>query len=502
MAEEPDSIQKEFANRLLKKVARGGGIAFVGRVLKKGLGFVLQITLGRFLGPAAYGLYSLGTNLLNLAGKISLLGLQNGLIRFVSLHRGEDDKRKLTGVIRLSLGAGVLFSSAVGFVLFIFSGYISEGIFGEPGLVKLVQVFALFLPVSVLVALLKSTLRGFQNMRHFVFVQLARAGGNILFILGSFLLGFRLYGAVGGFLISMSAAALFGVYLLYLNSPEFFQNTKTIIQPKKLFRFSFPMYLAGFSYLIMSRTDIFMLGFFMNSDDVGIYRAAVSIAVLANFALVAFNQAFAPMLSDLFNKDRLEEIQKLYTTVTRWGFVLSSELVLLMILFSTELLGVFGEEFKAGWKALIILAVFQLVAVSVGSVDILLQMSGNQDYVLINNVATAVLNVGLNFWLIPIFGIVGGGLATGISIAFNNLAGLVEVYILKGLQPWDISFLKLSVIVLASGSFYPIFYVFNLPWYVGIFLIGGLFVLLLYLFGLTEEEIVIIRAVKRKMDTN
>ena len=50
----------ETSDQLIRKVARGGGIAFAGNIVDKGLRFPLEILLARVLGAGDYGSYSLG----------------------------------------------------------------------------------------------------------------------------------------------------------------------------------------------------------------------------------------------------------------------------------------------------------------------------------------------------------------------------------------------------------------------------------------------------------
>ena len=45
----------EPSDQLIKKVAKGGGIAFAGNAVDKGLRFPLEILLARVLGAGGYG---------------------------------------------------------------------------------------------------------------------------------------------------------------------------------------------------------------------------------------------------------------------------------------------------------------------------------------------------------------------------------------------------------------------------------------------------------------
>jgi O-antigen/teichoic acid export membrane protein len=105
-------------------------------------------------------------------------------------------------------------------------------------------------------------------------------------------------------------------------------------------------------------------------------------------------------------------------------------------------MGLFGEEFEKGVFAFIILSIGRVVVSFSGAAGNLLQMCGRQ--VIFMNVAIigSIINIVLNFTLIPIYGINGSAIATMLSlIVFNFLL----VYFVKrefGFYTFYIPFLK------------------------------------------------------------
>lgn len=494
-----DDIDSELAEHLTKKIAKGGSIVFSGKVLQRGLAFTLHLLLARFLGSGSYGVYSLGRSTINLASKFSSLGLQNGLVRFVSLYQGKEEESKTKGTLISALAIVAVISIPASVFIYLFSQQISTYVFNEPQLVRVLHGFSIAFPFYVFVSVVSAGVRGFQKMNDYVSIQLGRSFTDLLFVSIAFLLGFRIGGAIFGFITSAMVSALLGSYLLIKNFPDLISDLKPTFNLRRLFRFSLPMYLAGFSYLILSRTDIFMLGYFLESSNVGVYRAVVNLTNLVNFALVAFNTAFAPMISDLYSQNRISELGAIYKTVTRWVFLSSAILTLFLASHASEFLSVFGTDFKVGAPAVIILALFQLACVSVGSVGFMLQMSGHQDYVLANNVGTALTNVALNYLLIPKFGIMGAAIATGSAFALNNFAGLIEVYLLLKVHPWNLDYLKPVLAGLISGAFFFLFSVFNLYWLIALALMGLIYLVVLILQGLPKADRLVIRAVIEKI---
>ena len=86
----------------LKKIAKGAGIFSIGLLISKGLAYVYRLIIAR-IGVEQYGLFSLALAVFGIFITISLLGLSDGVIRFVSFYKGKFDQRRIKGVITSSL---------------------------------------------------------------------------------------------------------------------------------------------------------------------------------------------------------------------------------------------------------------------------------------------------------------------------------------------------------------------------------------------------------------
>jgi O-antigen/teichoic acid export membrane protein len=62
---------------------------------------------------------------------------------------------------------------------------------------------------------------------------------------------------------------------------------------------------------------------------------------------------------------------------------------------------------------------------------------GHTRLTLFNTVLLVGVNGILDIILVPRFGILGAGIATGCGLAVAGVAGVIEIYLLKGLQPYS-----------------------------------------------------------------
>jgi O-antigen/teichoic acid export membrane protein len=414
---------------LTKQIAKGGGIAFVAGIVGKFLTLLLHILLGRVLGPGTYGLYALGASFASIVQSIASLGLKQGVVRFCAMYRGEGDYAKVKGTIVLALTISLVSSVVVAVTLFIFSDVIARGFFHEPNLTWVLRVFSLALPFYVLMGITTSFAQAFkridyqqgiQNIFH-PFINLALVGLALL-------VGWGLAGALYGFLASGIISAGVGFYLLLKIFPGIHTTFKSIYEFRRLLRFSIPVFFSGFLYLTLNNIDRIMLGYLSNVREVGIYSAAASVALMLNVILSAFIPITAPIMAELHNAQRFENLAILYRTVTRWVLTLSLPIFFIFVFASEGIMKVFGPEFGRGGLILVLLAGGQIINVGTGPIGRLLEMSGKQDINLWVVLGVITINIGLNSWLIPLYGAIGAAIATSLSIAviFGTLAAIIH----------------------------------------------------------------------------
>ena len=446
----------EASDQLIRRAASGGGIALVGNVVDKGLRFPLEMLLARVLGAADYGSYSLGYGLAIIAGELSMLGLPSGVVRFGALYRGVGDLRRVKGTLSSALVIATLCSLTAAGGLFVLAAPIS-GVFDMPGLARVLRVFALAFPFYAITLMAAYAAGAFQAIRsQTVVANICRPLANLAVVAIAFLLGFRLLGAVYGFLISWVISAGFGLYLLTRIFPDLVSGLEPAYEVGKLLRFSLPVLLVGCSHLLLGQTDRIMLGYFRASKDLGIYSAAAVISQQAGLITYSFGYIFCPIISDLYHRREFGDLQRLYKTVTRWIVSVNVVLLVLLILFSRQIMAIFGSEFTAGGLVLVVLAAAHLIGyVSGGAlVGYVLRMSGKQDIELINAIVLLVLNIVLNLWLIPLYGILGAAVATGISFTVISALRIAEVCLLLQMHPYDRnyhkSFVAAAVVVLLA----------------------------------------------------
>jgi O-antigen/teichoic acid export membrane protein len=152
--------------------------------------------------------------------------------------------------------------------------------------------------------------------------------------------------------------------------------------------------------------------------------------------------ASMPVVARLHDKGEKKQLETVYQSMTKWTLTFNLPLFLIMILFPTQILSLFGKSFVGGATALMILASARLADAGTGICGVVIDMTGNTRLKLINTITTVGITIGLNILLIPRLGLVGAAIATVTAALLVNALRVVEIFILFRLLPYNKSFIK------------------------------------------------------------
>ena len=188
------------------------------------------------------------------------------------------------------------------------------------------------------------------------------------------------------------------------------------------------MMLTSSMFYILQWADTLVLGIYNTSRDVGIYNIVIKISMFTGLGLFAVNSIAAPLFAEYYySKDN----KKFYNSIKQSSkliFWSAIPILLLIICFSDKILVFFGEEYLYGKTSLLILMVGQFFSSISGSVGYILQMTGKQKT--FQNIITisTIINISLNFILIPNYGLIGAAISNVISICLWKVVSMIYVY--------------------------------------------------------------------------
>jgi O-antigen/teichoic acid export membrane protein len=428
------------ADRSIFLAAKGGGIVFAGTLIAYGSRLLMGIVLGRYLGAEQFGLYSLALTAAELAAGLALLGLGPALVRYVSLFASRGDTARLWGTLQVGLGLTTIAGLVIGVGLFALAGPIAEGLFHEPRLIPLMVLAAAIVPVLALNTNVAAATRGFGKMQYTTITQLiARPQIRlILLVVVAVTVGLNAARALGVFLATVCVALALILYFLNRLFPLRRPARTARRDTKEMLVFSLPVYLSDLIGTFRGSIQTVLLGAFNSVTTVGIFAAATRVNVIGEAFHGAISTSSMPIISELYDRGERKQLARFYQTMTKWTLTLNLPLFLIVLLFSGSILSVFGEDFVGGAVALTVLAWGNLANAATGICGAVLDMTGKTPLKLFNSIILTALTLGLNFLLIPRWGLMGAATAALVARVTVNLLRLAEVFFLYRMLPYNV----------------------------------------------------------------
>ena len=448
------------SHSLLGIAARGSFLTFTGTLIDKGLFFIIRIIIARFFGATYFGLLVIGMLVSEFTQILASIGLPKGGMRFISFAIGSKDYGRIPKIFGTALAVPFLMSIVLSFVLFLFSEILSNRWFHNAELTAVFRVLAFSIPFATIVRVGVDLSRGFNTTKFSVLVEnLFMPAINIII----FLLLYIFYSNFNSILYAIVTANLMSaIFILILLRKQLrglighswptarsFKGCFILKENMEYITYSIPLFLTGFTGILMNSIDIFMLGRFLDEKYVGVYAAASVFAatLLSSLIIMPLNSIFGPLIATQHGKNAPDKIGYLYIATTRWIFCVSLAFTVFSMIAREKIMLIFGKDFVIeGPIVLVILLIGNMVNCMTGGVGHVLSMTGHQKKELATNVMALILNIILNLLLIPRYGIIGAAVATSSSLILINVLRVLLVYKIFKVQPITMTLLKLFLI--------------------------------------------------------
>ena len=187
---------------------------------------------------------------------------------------------------------------------------------------------------------------------------------------------------------------------------------------KKHIKPIFYLFVMNLSLIIFGSADITMLGIYKGNYDVGIYSTANKIQNLINQMVSSLLYVLIPRLSYMFKDENYEKINELLRKVLNIFITLGLPCFIGVVSLSKEIIILIaGNEYLLAaipLKILMFSFLFSLVGGSFLGNIVLLPSGHEKKYMLITCIATFI-NVILNLYFIPKFGVNGAAFTTAVA---------------------------------------------------------------------------------------
>ncbi len=421
---------------VVTKLGKGSALYGMSLMLQKVLHIILLPIYTRFLAPDQYGILTLLNTCGHTVAPLLSLGLGSAVIWSVTYRR--TDVRQTFGSVQ---AFQFLYGLALTGLLLIWAPYLAGLVFGNPAYAGLLRLIFLVFFLETTEHLLFS---------HFLIkdrVGLMALAASARFVVSAalhiFFLAYMEMGVPGVVLAQLSTSLLFGTaawIVLWTKHPPRFDMPG--IGP--LLHYGWPIVPAYLCSMVLTLSDRFFLQYFRNEFEVGLYTLAYNIGLVINLLVLSIQQVWQKQMFDTVrdDPDASRTIGRLFTAYA----ALLGVAGLGLTLFRREIIALLTPpEYHAAARVVpLIVAAYALNGLTLAT-NIGMKVRNRNHLSLPIVAAAALLNLGLNFLLVPRYGMMGAAWATLCAYFVRWI-----IYRMVDQRLWPISFEYGRLLILAG----------------------------------------------------
>ena len=388
----------------------------VGGVLLPLVGLLTLPVFARVFQTDEYGVIDLVTVAMAVAALLVDAGLASALQRsYFDYPEGAEARRTVvfTAVVT-SLGLSLVFAA----LIIVFRETLADWLFGDAGYGDALAIAALNLPVATAAALARQIMRlRFQPWRFLISSTLGALVGAGAAVTAVVYFDLGVKGVFAGILVGNLVALAYGGTVALPHVGRQFSRRELRV----MLAYGLPLIPTALAMWALQFLDRVMLAKLGALSDVGQYAVANRVTMVLILAVAAFGMAYSPFMLSMFSEDPEGEkrFRGRVLTYVGTGLAVAAVLVSLVAQEVTEVLAPrFDEAYRAVWLLAIAIVAYGMSTVAMSGIS----LTRKTGFFAIYAGVAAVVNIGLNLVLIPVWGMEGAAAAT--AVAYVLLTGL------------------------------------------------------------------------------
>lgn len=466
---------------LARVMARGTIYLMVTQIVFLASGYIIHFGLGRYLGPELYGTFGLVLSFVSIYQVLMHSGTTNAVSKYVA------ENEELAGSIKnKALKFLGVFSLVV--VVFIVSiASLIANLLKDPALASYIRFTAVFVPVFALYSVYMGLLNGIRAFGKQAKISIIHHITKVLVAFILVLLGLKIYGAIGGYLVAVIVALMLAYHYWKPGELKTSGDFKTV----KIIRFAAPVILFSVIFTLIISLDLFFVrAILKEKSQTGFYTSAAALSKVPYFIFLALNDTLFPSIAkSTSKKGSIKLTQRYISQSLRYVLILLIPSTLIISATSENLISlVYTDTYLVASLPLSIL-IFGLTFLCLFILlTTVITASGRPKVSLMIASVLLIVSVVSNTILVPVYGLSGASIATTITGITGILIAGVYVYRRFHILTSPYSLVRIvsaSLVVYLIARIFPVSGMFLVGYYIGLFF---LYFALLFMFGEVKRK--------------
>jgi O-antigen/teichoic acid export membrane protein len=404
---------------------RGHTLSYGSAIIaERFLSFLIIPLLTKTLSQELYGVWTQIIVTTGLVCPLVLFGFPKTMVRFLAGNKnGSEESGIFHGMVAIVLVN--LFIVAI--VILFFDEFLSKTVFGDAGFSDFIYLLGFFLAVEALFELSIHFLRSHEQIRVLSMYYFLKNGGRVAILAAGILLfEFNLSRTIA-IVIIMQLLLSLHIYVKNIFHKIGFSISMSRVLWKSMLCYSAPLIPYGILIWFNNFVDRYFILHFLNIKQVSIYAVSFSLAGIAGLFYGVLGFTLYPHMARLWNEGNRRGTGEILAKAIKYYLFFIFLFVAILSIFGTPLIRIIAtSEYVSSWNVMFWLAsgvgAYGLYELHVYALLVV-------DRTVVNlNIAVVglVVNVVLNFILVPMFGILGAAVATVVS---NSIMAIIAIVI-------------------------------------------------------------------------
>ena len=373
--------------------------------------------LSKTLGIAQYGVWSQIIVTVTILSSLAPLGLDSALVRFLSV---EDLKKKLSSRFFSIITISLFLSLILSIILFFSSGIISQTITKDITTTFLFKIASILVIVITLNQLTLSFFRARRQIKKYSAIVIVQTIAELSFILYLVYSGYGLFGALAASIVIKFISLIIQLVVIKFQIGFSLEPFRKL---KPYFAYGLPLAPIILMTWIIHSSDLYILGFFTDTLKVGIYAGAYILAYVVYLFAGPLSSILYPVISRAWDKKNFKVVRTYLHYSFKYYLLLAIPATFALSILAKPLLAIFATPEAVSGAILVPFVVTgMLLYKSTAIVFFILSSEKRTKTVFAIYASGALINIILNFILIPKYGMLGAAIATLVTYVILFLA--------------------------------------------------------------------------------
>lgn len=420
--------------KLFSKAIEDVVVSSIPQIVTILVGLITASLIARGLGPSGMGSFALIISFSTLVIGFSDLGIGQTAIRFASKASIHKDSSGFFRVLRWAFRLRLVLILTLSLIFYSIAPIVSIHFWHDESLTYYLRLSLL---IGIFSVISHIPYVYFQSLRRFRANAILSTIQTIVLFIGILIMALLNNWSLELVIVVSILASMVNAFLFVLVVPKstFIESSKFTLKKLKHFwkapklkynfefkeegnihSFAFFMLISSLAVMITMQLDIWLMGYFLDSNQVGIYSVAKYFTIPLTILLGSVNTALWPRASELMKK---HESVKMLRVTFKFSFVAAILSLIYSVVAPFTIPWIFGEAYSGGIILGILLSIRYCISILICPIGIIGYNFGMvYSYWWINIIQLLVV-LGISILLLPLIGPIG----SAIALIANEIVG-------------------------------------------------------------------------------